>query len=131
MGFEAPAAHLLIAAHRELEKLVLSGKQLFWKESLGNLYGALLHEGHGFDPLVKDLEAFLESSQARVTGEVRLRLYPRTFAIEGLQSPHSLMNPAIASYGESNTLWNGAEAAGFAKLFGVAQTLSLKAGGLA
>ncbi|HJW09161.1 MAG TPA: argininosuccinate synthase [Holophagaceae bacterium] len=131
VGFEAPAAHLLIAAHRELEKLVLSGKQLFWKESLGNLYGALLHEGHGFDPLVKDLEAFLESSQARVTGEVRLKLYPRAFAVEGLQSPYSLMNPAIASYGESNTLWTGAEAAGFAKLFGVAQTLSLKAGGLA
>ncbi len=129
VGFEAPAAHLLIGAHRELEKLVLSGKQLFWKESLGNLYGGLLHEGHGFDPLLQDLEAFLSSTQGRVTGEVRLKLYPRTFAVEGVQSPHSLMNPAIASYGESNKLWSGAEAAGFAKVFGVAQQLSLLAGG--
>jgi argininosuccinate synthase len=131
VGFEAPAAHLLIGAHRELEKLVLSGKQLFWKESLGNLYGSLLHEGHGFDPLMADLEAFLESSQARVTGEVRLKLFPRTFAVEGVRSPHSLMDPRVASYGEANKLWSGAEAAGFAKVFGVAQTLSLKAGGVA
>lgn len=127
VGFEAPAAHLLIGAHRELEKLVLSGKQLFWKESLGNLYGSLLHEGHFFDPLARDLEAFLESSQDRVTGEVRLTLHPRTFAVEGVQSAYSLMDPRIATYGEANKLWTGAEAAGFAKIFGVQQTLTLKA----
>jgi len=127
VGFEAPAAHLLIGAHRELEKLVLSGKQLFWKESLGNLYGSLLHEGHFFDPLARDLEAFLESSQDRVRGEVRLTLHPRAFVVEGVQSPYSLMDPRIATYGEANKLWTGAEAAGFAKVFGVQQTLTLKA----
>jgi len=127
VGLEAPAAHLLIGAHRELEKLVLSGKQLFWKESLGNLYGSLLHEGHFFDPLARDLEAFLESSQDRVRGEVRLTLHPRAFVVEGVQSPYSLMDPRIATYGEANKLWTGAEAAGFAKVFGVQQTLTLKA----
>jgi argininosuccinate synthase len=127
VGFEAPAAHLLIGAHRELEKLVLSGKQLFWKESLGNLYGSLLHEGHFFDPLARDLEAFLTSSQDRVRGEVRLTLHPRAFVVEGVQSPYSLMDPRIATYGEANKLWTGAEAAGFAKVFGVQQTLTLKA----
>lgn len=127
VGFEAPAAHLLIGAHRELEKLVLSGKQLFWKESLGNLYGSLLHEGHFFDPLARDLEAFLDSSQDRVRGEVRLTLHPRSFVVEGVQSPYSLMDPRIATYGEANRLWTGAEAAGFAKVFGVQQTLTLKA----
>jgi len=127
VGFEAPAAHLLIGAHRELEKLVLSGKQLFWKESLGNLYGSLLHEGHFFDPLARDLEAFLDSSQDRVRGEVRLTLHPRSFVVEGVQSPYSLMDPRIATYGETNRLWTGAEAAGFAKVFGVQQTLTLKA----
>ena len=127
VGFEAPAAHLLIGAHRELEKLVLSGKQLFWKESLGNLFGSLLHEGHFFDPLARDLEAFLQSSQVRVRGEVRLTLHPRTFVVEGVQSPYSLMDPRIATYGEANKLWTGAEAAGFAKVFGVQQTLTLKA----
>jgi argininosuccinate synthase len=129
VGFEAPAAHLLIGAHRELEKLVLSGKQLFWKESLGNLYGSLLHEGHFFDPLARDLEAFLESSQDCVTGEVRLTLHPRSFVVEGVQSPYSLMDPRIATYGEANKLWTGVEAAGFAKIFGVQQTLTLKAKG--
>jgi argininosuccinate synthase len=129
VGYEAPAAHLLIGAHRELEKLVLSGKQLFWKESLGNLYGSLLHEGHFFDPLARDLEAFLESSQDRVSGEVRLTLHPRSFVVEGVQSPYSLMDPRIATYGEANKLWTGTEAAGFAKVFGVQQVLTLKAKG--
>ncbi|HEY5036530.1 MAG TPA: argininosuccinate synthase domain-containing protein, partial [Chthoniobacterales bacterium] len=64
IGFEAPAAHLLIAAHRELEKLVLSGRQMFWKDHLGNLYGTLLHEGQFLDSLGRDLEAFLASSQS-------------------------------------------------------------------
>jgi argininosuccinate synthase len=125
VGFEAPAAHLLIAAHRELEKLVLSGKQLFWKELVGNLYGAMLHEGHFFDPVVRDLEAFLASSQGHVHGEVRLRLHPRTFVVEGVRSPFTLMN-AAASYGEGTKLWTGADAAGFAKIFGLQQLLSLQ-----
>jgi argininosuccinate synthase len=129
VGFEAPAAHLLITAHRELEKLVLSGKQLFFKETVGNLYGSLLHEGHFFDPVVKDLEAFLTSSQERVTGEVRLVLHPRAMVVEGVRSPHSLMDAKVATYGEANVLWTGSEAAGFAKLYGVAQSLSHKAKG--
>ncbi|HEU4951271.1 MAG TPA: argininosuccinate synthase [Holophagaceae bacterium] len=128
VGFEAPAAHLLIQAHRELEKLVLSGPQLFWKEQLGQLYGAMLHEGKAFDPLVKDLEAFLASSQGRVTGEVRMTLHPRVAAVDGVRSPHSLMDPRIARYGEENKLWTGEEAAAFGKVFGVAQLLSAQAG---
>ncbi|MDE2091576.1 MAG: argininosuccinate synthase [Gammaproteobacteria bacterium] len=128
VGFEAPAAHLLIGAHRELEKLTLTGKQQFWKDTLGNLYGQLLHEGHFFDPLARDLEAFLESSQKHVTGDVNLMLYPRAYAVTGVRSPHSLMNAKVASYGEANRLWSGAEAAGFAKLYGVQQILALRAG---
>ncbi len=129
VGFEAPAPHLLLGAHRELEKLVLTGKQLFWKESLGNLYGGLLHEGHFFDPLARDLEAFLASSQRTVTGDVRLRLRPYTFQVLGCRSPHALMNPKVASYGEGASLWTGSEAAGFAKLHGVQQLLAMSAAG--
>jgi argininosuccinate synthase len=125
VGFEAPAAHLLIAAHRELEKLVLTGKQLFWKEQLGNLYGTLLHEGHFFDPLARDLEAFLESSQRVVTGDVRVRIFPRSFAVEGVRSANSLMRSEIASYGEGTSLWSGSEAAAFAKIFGVPEMLAV------
>jgi argininosuccinate synthase len=124
VGFEAPAAHLLITAHRELEKLVLSGKQLFWKESLGNLYGGLMHEGHFFDPLCRDLEAFLASSQEFVSGKVRLNLYPRAFEVQGVSSPFSMMRKDLASYGEGTALWSGAEAAGFTKIFGVPQQLA-------
>ena len=124
IGFEAPAAHLLITAHRELEKLVLTGKQLFWKEHLGNLYGTLLHEGQFFDPLARDLEAFLESSQQVVTGDVRLRISPCSFTVEGVRSANSLMRSEMASYGEGTSLWSGPEAASFAKIFGVPQMLA-------
>jgi argininosuccinate synthase len=129
VGFEAPGAHLVIGAHRELEKLVLTGKQLFWKESLGNLYGSLLHEGHFFDPLCRDLEAFLDSSQDAVTGDVRVELRPGAFTVQGVRSPRSLMRADLAAYGESTRLWSGAEAAGFARIFGVPQMIALKAKG--
>lgn len=126
VGFEAPAAHLLVGAHRELEKLVLTAKQQLWKDTLGSLYGQLLHEGQFFDPLARDLEAFLESSQRPVTGDVALTLLPRTFSVDGVRSPHSLMDAGVAAYGEANRLWSGAEAAGFAKLYGVQQILALR-----
>jgi argininosuccinate synthase len=126
VGFEAPAAHLLISAHRELEKLVLTGKQLFWKEHLGNLYGTLLHEGQFFDSLARDLEAFLESSQHAVTGDVRLRISPRSFTVEGVRSANSLMRSELANYGEGTSLWSGPEAAAFAKIFGVPQMLAMR-----
>ncbi len=125
VGFAAAAPHLLIQAHRELEKLVLSGKQLFWKESLGNLYGSLLHEGHYFDPIGRDLEAFLQSSQATVTGQVRMTLYPRVAQVEGVRSKHSLMQSKVASYGEGSKAWTGEEARGYCKLFGIAQQVAL------
>ena len=127
VGFAAAAPHLLIQAHRELEKLVLSGKQLFWKESIGNLYGSLLHEGHYFDPIGRDLEAFLASSQGTVSGEVRLTLYPRVAQVEGVRSKHSLMQSKVASYGEGAKAWTGEEARGYCKLFGIAQQVALSA----
>jgi argininosuccinate synthase len=128
VGFEAPAATLLISAHRELEKLVLSGKQLQYKESLGQHYGNLLHEGQYFDPLGRDLESFLTSSQTRVSGDVRLLLRPYGFEVQGVRSPYSLMQSKIASYGEGAKAWSGADALGFVKIYGIAQQLSYAAG---
>lgn len=127
VAFEAAAAHLLITAHRELEKLTLSGKQLFHKEHLGNLYGALLHEGHYFDPFARDLEALLSSSQQTVSGDVRLRLSPGQIFVEGVRSAYSLMQSRVASYGEGAKAWTGAEAAGYCKLFGIGQQVALAA----
>ncbi|MCU0316081.1 MAG: argininosuccinate synthase [Fimbriimonadaceae bacterium] len=129
IGYEAPAAHLIIGAHRELEKAVLTGKQLLWKESLGNQYGAYLHEGHFFDPICRDLEAFLQRSQGVVTGEVRIKIAPERFTVLGVRSPHSLMDPSVASYGEANRSWTAEEAAGFAKVFGLTQGLVAKVQG--
>lgn len=128
VGFEAGAARILITAHRELEKLVLSSRQLFWKSQLGDLYGSLIHEALAYDPLVADLEQFLVSSQRTVTGTVRLRLHPRAVAVLGVRSPYSLMDGDAAAYGEANHLWDGAQARGFARIYGLSQRLAGTAG---
>lgn len=127
VGFQAAAAQVLIQSHRELEKLVLSGAQQQWKDTLGSLYGCLLHEARFFDPLARDLEAFLDSTQRSVTGDVRVVLHPRAALIEGVRSPYSLMDADVANYGESNRLWSGDEARAFAKLYGVSQLLACNA----
>jgi len=126
VAFEAPAAAVLIPAHRELEKLVLSRQQLLWKRTLGDLYGGLLHEARFFDPLTRDLEAFLTSSQRHVTGAVSVRLHAGQATVLGARSPYSLMNPELALYGEGSTLWTGAEAAAFAKLYGLQDWLAAR-----
>lgn len=125
VGFQASAAILLISMHRELEKLVLSGPQLQWKDILGNQYGNLLHEAKYFDPLARDIESFLLSSQLPVTGTVRATLYPRAHSIDGIRSPYSRMERAGAKYGESSSLWTGQEARAFAKIYGVSQAISV------
>ena len=119
VAFEAPAAVVLIQAHRELEKLVLSRQQLLWKRTLGDLYGSFVHEARFFDPLMRDIEAFLESSQRTVTGCVNVRLHNGQSVVRGANSPFSLMNRDVALYGESSTLWKPDEAAAFAKIYGL------------
>lgn len=118
LAFEAPGILALIEAHRELEKLVLTREQLELKSYLGQLYGSLLHEARWFDPVARDLEAFLDSSQSRVNGTVKIRFTERRFEITAIASPHSLMHPD-ATYGEESGMWNAGEAAGFSKLYGV------------
>jgi argininosuccinate synthase len=129
IGFEAGAALLLIAAHRELEKLVLTKWQVFWKDQLGRFYGDRLHEGHYFDPALRDIEALITSSQGRVTGDTRVRLAPGRFQVVGTRSPHSMMDPSVATYGEENRLWTGAEARAFARVSAVPSLLAARAAG--
>jgi argininosuccinate synthase len=123
IGFVAPAATVLIGAHRELEKLVLTKRQAALKNAAGDVYGDLLHEALYLDPVCRDLEQLLLSSQERVTGEVRVRLGRSGFLVEGVKSPHSLVH-AGARYGEEAELWSGADAAGFARIHGLAARLS-------
>jgi len=127
VGFEAPAAEILITAHRELEKLVLSKWQQVHKEKLASTYGMLLHEAQYFDPVMRDIEAFLESSQETVTGTVRVQLYKGSAKVLGADSPHSLFNASMATYGEENALWDGRDAEGFTRLAGMQSLLAAEA----
>jgi argininosuccinate synthase len=128
IGFEAGPALVLIAAHRELEKLVLTKWQTFWKDQLGRFYGDRLHEGHYFDPALRDIEALLTSSQQRVVGETRVHLAAGRYAVTGTRSPFSMMDPAVATYGEENRLWTGEEARAFSRVAAIPSFLAARAG---
>ncbi|MBI4990640.1 argininosuccinate synthase [Candidatus Gottesmanbacteria bacterium] len=127
VAFAAPAITILIKAHKELEKLVLTKWQLFWKNHLSEVYGNFLHEALYFDPVARDIEAMIDSSQKNVTGDAKVKLFKGNIIITGVKSPYSLMNPEVAVYGEKNALWTGEEAAGFSKLYGLQSCLSTNA----
>jgi argininosuccinate synthase len=127
IAFEAPAATILIAAHRELEKLVLTRWQMFWKDKLADFYGMLLHEAMFYDPVARDIEALIASSQSRVTGEVRVSLRRGILRVEGVRSPHSLLAASAAKYGETQSLWSGRDAEGFTKIYGLQGRLAARA----
>jgi argininosuccinate synthase len=116
VAFEAPAADVLLNAHRELEKLVLTGRQARIKELVAQPYGDLVHEGQHLDPVCRDIEALLNSSQARVTGDVRVLFRPGVAFVEGVSSPHSLMAASKGVYGEAAGEWSPADALGFSKI---------------
>lgn len=118
VGFEAAAPLIIIKAHHLLEKHVLTKWQLSWKDQLSGWYGNWLHEGQMLDPIMKDIEAFFESSQQMVTGEVYVRLLPYRFVLNGIVSPHDLMAGKFGTYGEMNQGWTGEDVKGFTKIFG-------------
>jgi len=116
VGFEAAAPLIIIKAHHLLEKHTLSKWQQHQKEQLANFYGMQLHEGHYLDPVMRDLEAFMQSSQKKVSGTVYLKLHPYRFELLGIDSPFDLMQAEFGSYGEMNKGWTAEEAKGFIKL---------------
>ncbi len=128
VAFEAPAADVLLSAHRELEKLVLTGRQSRIKESLAQPYGDLVHEGQHLDPVCRDIEALLVSSQARVTGEVAVLFRPGSVFIEGVSSPHSLMAASKGIYGEAAGEWTASDALGFSKMLALTGIFYQRAG---
>lgn len=127
VGFEAPAAHILISAHCEIEKVVLSKWQRAQKQQLGTFYGRLLHEGQYFDPVMRDVEAFLDHSQTVVAGAVDVKLYKGRASVQGVDTPHSLFDDDMATYGETNALWDGRDAEGFTTLAAVPGKLAARA----
>jgi argininosuccinate synthase len=118
VGFEAAAPVLLIKAHHALEKHVLTKWQLSWKDTLAQFYGNWLHEGQILDPVMRDIEAFLDNSQQMVTGTVHITLFPHHFQITGVESAHDLMSAKFGAYGEMNKGWTGEEVKGFTRIFG-------------
>lgn len=124
VGFQAPAAAILIPAHRELEKIVLSRWQQYHKAQLGDFYGMMLHEAQYFDPVMRDLEALFDQSQETVTGHVDVKLYKGSVSVLGCGSPFSLFDTGVATYGETNDLWDGRDARGFARILGVQSLLT-------
>ncbi|NCF73167.1 MAG: argininosuccinate synthase [Gammaproteobacteria bacterium] len=129
VAFEAPAAITLITAHRELEKLVLSGQQMRIKDSVSAVYGDLVHEGKQLDLACDDIEAMLTSSQKRVTGTVSFSLRPGQLFIEGTSSPHSLLAATKGVYGESAGEWTATDALGYARILSLPGSLQTRAAG--
>lgn len=128
VAFEAPAAVTLITAHRELEKLVLSAQQSRVKETVACLYGDLIHEGKQLDPVCRDIEALLASSQDRVTGQVSFTMRPGNLFIDGVESPHSLLAATKGVYGEAAGEWTAADALGYARILSLPGSLQTRAG---
>jgi argininosuccinate synthase len=116
VGFEAASATIIIKAHHLLEKHTLSKWQLQHKDYIANWYGTHLHEGQYLDPVMRDFEAFLQSSQEQVTGTVSINLHPYRFTLNGIESKFDLMNNGFGKYGEENTAWTATDAKGFIKI---------------
>ncbi len=126
LAFEAPAAAALVFAHRELEKLALTKHQSTWKDRLGAFYGDLVHEGLYFDPVTKDVEAFLASSQRAVNGTVTVRVVRGRVEVVSIDTDSSLMGRLGAVYGEGSKTWTGEEARAFTKIYGLPQVLAAR-----
>lgn len=118
VGFEAAAPTVIIKAHHALEKHILTKQQLILKDSVAPMYGNMVHEGQFLDPVMRDIENFLESTQQNVTGKVKVYLAPYRFHIIGIESDFDLMSSKFGSYGEMNNAWSGDDCKGFAKIFG-------------
>jgi argininosuccinate synthase len=116
VGFEAAAPLIIIKAHHLLEKHTLTKWQSYWKEQLGNWYGMFLHEAMYQEPVMRNIETFLESTQENVTGKVIVKLKPYHFELVGIESEHDLMNSAFGEYGETVTAWTADDVKGFTKI---------------
>ncbi|MBP3355596.1 MAG: argininosuccinate synthase [Rikenellaceae bacterium] len=119
VGFEAAAPMVIIKAHHMLEKHTLTKWQLFWKDQISAFYGNYLHEGQYYDPVMRDMEAMLESSQASVCGDVFVDLYPYRFVVVGVNSRYDLMSNKFGAYGEVMSDWSSDDVKGFGKIFGL------------
>jgi len=118
VGFEAAAPMIILKSHHALEKHVLTKWQLQWKDTLAQFYGNWMHEGQILDPVMRNIEAYLENSQENVNGDVFVTLQPYRFQVTGIESKYDLMSSKFGKYGEMNTGFTGEDVRGFSKIFG-------------
>lgn len=118
VGFEAAGALLIINAHKMLEKHTLTKWQQYWKDQLGTWYGMFLHEAQYLEPVMRDIEKFLENSQQNVTGTVIIKLRPYSYTLVGVESDFDLMKTDFGEYGEVNKAWTSDDVKGFTKILG-------------
>jgi len=116
VGFEAAAPLIIIKAHHLLEKHVLTKWQQYWKDQISNWYGMLVHEGQFLEPVMRNMEKFLEDTQKRVTGEAIVKMEPYRFTLEGIRSKYDMMSSRFGAYGEMNKGWTGEDVRGFSKM---------------
>ncbi len=116
VGFEAAAPAIIIRAHQELEKHTLGKWQAYWKDQLSEWYGMMLHDGQYMDPVMRNIEKFLEDTQLFVSGKVYLTLRPYAFEVNGIESEHDLMKASGATYGEMHEGWSGEDVIGFTRI---------------
>jgi argininosuccinate synthase len=116
VGFEAAAPMIIIKAHQLLEKHTLGKWQLYWKDQLAEWYGMLMHEGQYLDPVMRNIETFLEDTQKTVSGKVFVKLATKRFELEGIESENDLMGSKAGQYGEMNNAWSGEDVKGFTKI---------------
>ena len=116
VGFEAAGPMLIIAAHKMLEKHTLTKWQQYWKDQIGTWYGMFLHEAQYLDPVMRDMEAFLENTQQNVDGTVEITLRPYSYTLVGVESPFDLMKTDFGEYGEVNKAWSADDVKGFTKI---------------
>jgi argininosuccinate synthase len=118
VGFEAAAPLLIINAHKMLEKHTLTKWQQYWKDQIATWYGMFLHEAQYLEPVMRDMETFLESTQQNVTGRVLLQLRPYGYTLVGIESPHDLMKSDFGTYGEEQKAWTADDVKGFTRILG-------------
>ena len=116
VGFEAAAPLIIIKAHHLLEKHTLTKGQLYWKEQIAGWYGQQMHEAMYLDPVMRDMEAMMDSIEKNVTGEVEVALMPYHFSVLGCKSEHDLMSSKFGAYGEINKSYTGQDVVGFTKV---------------
>jgi len=120
--YETPGGTILWEAHQSLESITLDRETSHYKANVANKYSEIVYDGQWFSPLREAIDAFVESTQETVTGEVLVQLFKGSASAVGRRSPYSLYSEQFATFGEDD-VYQQSDAAGFIRLFGLPQKI--------